>query len=48
MEPKLFKYVTGFRSKHNTQHALLIMIEGSRATLSKDYKVVAITMHLTC
>ena len=36
MEPKLSKYVTGFHSKHNTQHALLIMIEGSRATLKKE------------
>ena len=27
MEPKVFKYVAGFRAKHNTQHALLKMIE---------------------
>ena len=27
MEPKLSKYLAGFRAKHNTQHALLKMIE---------------------
>ena len=39
MEPKLSKYLAGFRRNHNTQHALLRMIESWRALLNKGQKV---------
>ena len=47
MEPKLSKYLAGFRAKHNTQHALLKMIETWRAMLNKGNKVGAIIMDLS-
>ena len=47
MEPKLSKCLTGFRGKHNTQHALLKMIETWRAMLNKSNKVGAIIMDLS-
>ena len=40
MEPKLSKYIAGFRARHNTQHALLKM-------LNKGNKVGAIIMDLS-
>ena len=46
MEPKLSKYLAGFRAKHNTQHALLKMIETWRAMLNIGNKVGAIIMDL--
>ena len=47
MEPKLSKYLTVFRAKHNPQHALLKMIETWRAMLNKDNKVELIIMDLS-
>ena len=47
MEPKLSKFLAGFRAKHNTQHALLKMIETWRAMLNKGNKVGAIIMDLS-
>ena len=47
MEPKLSKYVVGFRRNHNTQHALLRMIETWRALQNKDQKVGPIVMDLS-
>ena len=47
MEPKLSKYLPGFRAKHNIQHALLKMIETWRAMLNKGNKVGAIIMDLS-
>ena len=47
MEPKLSKYLVGFRRNHNTQHALLQMIESWWALLNKDQKVGPIIMDLS-
>ena len=47
MEPKLSKYLAGFRAKHNTQHALPKMIEIWRAMLSKGSKVGVNIMDLS-
>ena len=47
MEPKLSKYLAGFRAKHNTQHALLKVIETWRAMLNKGNKVGVIIMDLS-
>ena len=47
MEPKLSKYLAGFRAKHITQHALLKMIETWRAMSNKGHKVEAIIMNLS-
>ena len=47
MEPKLSKYLVGFRRNHNTQHALLRMIESWRALQNKGQKVGAIIMDLS-
>ena len=47
MEAKLSKYLAGFRRNHNTQHALLIMIESWRALQNKGQKVCAIIMDLS-
>ena len=47
MEPKLSKYVAGFRRNHNTQHALLRMIESWQALQNKGKKVGAIIMVLS-
>ena len=47
MEPKLSKFLAGFRAKRNTQHALLKMIETWRAILNKGNKVGAIIMDLS-
>ena len=42
MEPKLSKYLAGFCRNHNTQNALLRMIESWRALLNKGQKVVTV------
>ena len=47
MEPKLSKYLAGFRGKHNSQHAFLKMIETWRAMRNKINKVGAIIMDLS-
>ena len=47
MEPKLSKYLAGFHVKHNTQYALLKIIETWRAMLNKGNKVGAIIMDLS-
>ena len=47
MEPKLSKYLAGFRTKCNNQHALLKMIETWRAMLSKGSKVEAIIINIS-
>ena len=46
-EPKLIKYVDGFRAKHNTQHGLLKMIKTLRAMLNKGNKLKAIIIDLS-
>ena len=47
MEPKLSKYLVGFRRNHNTQHALLQMIESWWTLLNKDQNVGPIIMDLS-
>ena len=47
MEPKLSKYLVGFRTEHNTQHVLLKMTETWRAMLNKGNKVGAIIVDLS-
>ena len=47
MKPKLSKYLAGFRGKHNTQRALLRMIESWRRLQNKGHKVGAIIMDLS-
>ena len=51
IEPKLSKYLAGFRAKRNTQHALLKMIETWSAMVNKSNKNGVIIMvspkHLT-
>ena len=47
MEPKLSKYLSGFRRNHNTQHALLRMIESLRVLLNKGQNIGAIIMDLS-
>ena len=46
MESKPSKDLVGFRAKHNTQHALLKIIETWRAMLTKTNKVGEIIMDL--
>ena len=47
MEPKLSKYLAGFRRNHNNQHALLRMIESWQALQNKVQKVGAIITDLS-
>ena len=47
MEPKLSKYFAGFRRNHNTQHAILRMIESFRTLLNKGQEVGVIVMDLS-
>ena len=47
MEPKLSKYLAGFFRNHNSQHALLRMIESWQALQNKGQKVGAIIMYLS-
>ena len=44
---KFSKYLTGFRKNHNTQHALLNMIENWKSTLNKGNKIFMLYL-LTC
>ena len=44
---KFSKYLTGFRKNHNTQHALLNMIENWKINLNKGNKIGAIFMDLS-
>ena len=47
MEPKLSKYLAGFRRNHNAQNALLRMIKSWRALQNTWQKVGAIIMDLS-
>ena len=47
MEPELSKYLAGLLAKHNTQHALLKMIETWLAMLNKGKKLGAIVVDLS-
>ena len=47
MEPKFSKLLTGFRKNHNTQHALLKMIETWKAKLNTGCKIGALIMDLS-
>ena len=47
MSDKFSKYLTGFRKNHNTQHALLNMIENRKTNLNKANKTGAIFMDLS-
>ena len=47
MEPKLSRYLAGFRRNHNTQHALLRIIKSFQALLNKGQKVGTIIMDLS-
>ena len=47
MSDKFSKYLTGFRKNHNTQHALLNMIENWKSNLNKGNKIGAIFMDLS-
>ena len=39
MKPEMSKYLTGFRKKYNTQHALRKMIKTLRSMLNKAIKL---------
>ena len=39
MSDKFSKYLTGFRKNHNTQHALLNMIENWKSNLNKGNEI---------
>ena len=47
MEPKLWKYLAGFRRYHSTQYTLIRIIEPCRTLLSKGQKIGAIVMDLS-
>ena len=47
MSGKFSKYLTEFRKNHNTQHALLIMIEHWKSNLNKENKIGAIFIDLS-
>ena len=47
VNPKLSKYITGFRKNHNTQHALLKMIETWRLKLYCGSKIGALITDLS-
>ena len=47
MSDKFSKCLTGFRKNHNTQHALLNMIENRKTNLNKGNKIGAIFMDLS-
>ena len=44
MQSKFSKHPTGFRKDHNTQNALLVMIEKWKTTLNKKLKIGALFM----
>ena len=47
MNPKLSKYITGFRKNRNTQHALLKIIETWRSKSNCGNKIGALIMDLS-
>ena len=47
MDPKHSQYLAGFHKNHNTQHALLKIIETWHFILNKRNKVGAIVIHLS-
>ena len=47
MSDKFSKYLTGFCKNHNTQHALLYIIENWKSNVSKGNKIGAIFMNLS-
>ena len=47
MEPKLSKYLAGFRRNHNIQHPVFRIIELWRALLNKGQKVGVIIMEIS-
>ena len=47
MSDKFSRYLTGFRKSHNTQHALLNMIERWKSNLNKGNKIGAIFVDLS-
>ena len=47
MNNKFAVYLTGFRKKHGTQHALLKTIETSKTKLNMGHKVGVIYMDLS-
>ena len=44
MQSKFSKHLTGFRKNHNTQNALLVMIENWKTAFNKKLKVGALFM----
>ena len=44
MRSKFLKHLTGFRKIHDTQNAILVMIENWKTTLNKNLKVGALFM----
>ena len=46
MNPKLSKYITGFQKNHNTQHALLKIIETWKSKLNYANKTDTLIMDL--
>ena len=42
MQSKFSKHLTGFRKNHNTQNALLVMIENWKTAFNKKLKVGAL------
>ena len=44
MQSKFLEHLTGFRKNHNTQNALLVMIEKWKTALNKKLKVGALFM----
>ena len=47
MSDKFSRYLTGFRKNHNTQHALLNMIENWKSNLNKRKRIGTIFMDLS-
>ena len=47
MQSKFSVYLTGFRKNHDTQHALLRMVETWKAKLNMSHKVGVIYMNLS-
>ena len=47
MSDKFSKNLTGFRKNHNTQHALLNMIENWKSNLDKGNKIGPVFMNLS-
>ena len=47
MEVKLFKYITGFRKAHETQHSLITMLEKWKSVLDKGEYICCLFMDLS-